>query len=143
MLELLFNKVTGMEVYNFIKKGLQQRCFLVNIAKFLRALFWRTSENDCFCTSNHKISNKYWASLLNQKHDLGWPLLGRFVDLVRVCSLLIISRNHSNMFLFLDLQKNRNKVKNCSQDYLFWYHDFDRFRQVDVHYLMPILMICN
>ena len=31
-----------------------------------------------------------------------------FVDLVRVCLLLIISRNHFNTFLLLDLQK---KVK--------------------------------
>ena len=34
--ELLFNKVTGLEVCNFIKKRLQHRCLLVNIAKFLR-----------------------------------------------------------------------------------------------------------
>ena len=36
---------------------------------------------------------------------MGWFLLRRFVDLVRVYSLLIISRNHSNTFLLLDLQK--------------------------------------
>ena len=36
MPELLFNKVTGLKVCNFIKKRLQHRCFLVNIAKFLR-----------------------------------------------------------------------------------------------------------
>ena len=34
--ELLFDKVTGLEVYNFIKERLQHRCFLANIAKFLR-----------------------------------------------------------------------------------------------------------
>ena len=37
---------------------------------------------------------------------MGCFLLRRFVDLVRVYYLLIISRNHSNMFLLLDLQKN-------------------------------------
>ena len=35
---------------------------------------------------------------------MGWFLLRRFLDLVRVYSLQIISRNHSNTFLLLDLQ---------------------------------------
>ena len=34
VLKSLFNKVAGHQVYNFIKKRLQQRCFPVNIAKF-------------------------------------------------------------------------------------------------------------
>ena len=41
-----FNK--GLEVCNFIKKGLQNRCFAVNIPKFLRISFWRTSANNFF-----------------------------------------------------------------------------------------------
>ena len=36
VLESLFNKVTGLQTCNFIKKRLQHRCFPVNIAKFLR-----------------------------------------------------------------------------------------------------------
>ena len=41
--ESLFNKVAGhkvagLKVCNFLKKRLQQRCFRVNIAKFLRTL---------------------------------------------------------------------------------------------------------
>ena len=32
----LFNKITGLQGCNFIKKRLQQRCFPVNIAKFFR-----------------------------------------------------------------------------------------------------------
>ena len=34
--------------------------------------------------------------LLNQKHDMEWFLLQRFVELVRIYFLLIVSRNHSN-----------------------------------------------
>ena len=34
--------------------------------------------------------------LLNQKHNMEWFLPQRFVDLVRIHSLLIVSRNHSN-----------------------------------------------
>ena len=90
--------------------------FLWILQNFQEQLFWRASTNGCFSVSNHKVSNKYWAYFLNQKHDVGWFLLRRFVDLVRLYSLLIISRNHSNTFLLLDLQKNRSKVKNRSSD---------------------------
>ena len=132
MPELLFNKVTGLEVWNFIKKRLQQRCFLVNIAKFLRTPILKNICQWLLLHSNHKLSNKCWASLLNQKNNLGWFLLRRFVDLVGVYSLLIISTNHSNIFLLLDLQKNRSKT--C----------LNRFKQVTVHYFkMFILMICR
>ena len=44
-------------------------------------------------------------SLLNQKHNVGWFLLRKFVDLLRVSSLHIINRNHSNKLFLLDLQK--------------------------------------
>ena len=36
MVEFLFNKVAALKACNFIKKKLQHKCFLVNIAKFLR-----------------------------------------------------------------------------------------------------------
>ena len=34
-----FNKVAGLEAYNFIKERLQHRCFPVNIANFLKTDF--------------------------------------------------------------------------------------------------------
>ena len=34
--------------FNFIEKRLQHRCFPVNIGKFLKNLFWRTSAYACF-----------------------------------------------------------------------------------------------
>ena len=43
MLESLFNKVACLEACNFIKKRLQRRCFLMNIAKiFKNSFFYRT-----------------------------------------------------------------------------------------------------
>ena len=128
---------------NFIKKRLQHRCFLVNIAKFLRTPILKNICERLLLNFSHKVSNKYWTSLLNRQHNVGWFLLRRFVDLVTIYSLLTVKRNHFNTILLLDLQKNRSKVKYCSKDYLFWYHDFDSFRQVVVHYLMSILMICH
>ena len=34
--------------FNFIEKRLQHRCFPVNIGKFVKNLFWRTSPYACF-----------------------------------------------------------------------------------------------
>ena len=44
-------------LFNIIKKRLQHRCFLVNIAKFLRTSFLRISANDCFCISEIQTLN--------------------------------------------------------------------------------------
>ena len=41
VLKSSFNKVPGFQAYNFIKKILQSRCFLVKFAKFLRTPIWR------------------------------------------------------------------------------------------------------
>ena len=34
---LFFNKVAGLQACSFIKKGLQHRCFPLNIAKFFKS----------------------------------------------------------------------------------------------------------
>ena len=49
--------------------------------------------------------------------------LPRFVDFFRVRSLLITGRNHSNTFLLINLQKNKNlsKVQYCRKGCLLWY----------------------
>ena len=41
VLESRFNKVAGLKACNFIKKGIQHRCFPVNDTKFLRKPFLR------------------------------------------------------------------------------------------------------
>ena len=40
LLESLFNKVTGLQACNFIKRRLQHKCFHVKFAKFFRASFF-------------------------------------------------------------------------------------------------------
>ena len=40
MLESLLNKVAGLKAWNFIKKGLQKRCFPVKFGTFLRTPFF-------------------------------------------------------------------------------------------------------
>ena len=44
VLKSLFNKVAGLQAWNFIKKRFQHSCFLVNIVKFLTTLI---SKNNC------------------------------------------------------------------------------------------------
>ena len=46
----LFKNVAGLKACKFIKKRLQHRCFLVNIAKFEYCFFRKTSANNCFLT---------------------------------------------------------------------------------------------
>ena len=38
VLESPFNRLAGFNIYNFLKKRLQHRCFPVNIATFLKTL---------------------------------------------------------------------------------------------------------
>ena len=74
-----------------------------------------------------KLLIKYWASgnlFLIKKHNMEWFPLKRFVDLLRIYFLLIISKNHST------------RVKCYSKGYLYWYQDCDRFMLVVVHYLI-------
>ena len=46
-LHSLFKKVVGPNPCNFFKNRLQHRCFPVNITKFFKHLFCRTSLKDC------------------------------------------------------------------------------------------------
>ena len=40
MLESVFNKVTGLQACNFVKKRFQYRCYYLKFAKFSRILFF-------------------------------------------------------------------------------------------------------
>ena len=44
------------------------------------------------------VTVEHWASVTFQKHNVRWFLLRGFADLVRVCSLNIISRNYPTSF---------------------------------------------
>ena len=56
-------------------------------------------------------------------------------DLLRVCSLSIISSNHFNTFLVIKLQKMKTKLL---QQGLFVLISPCRFRQIFLHYLMSM-----
>ena len=43
MLKSLFNKIAGLKACNIVKSSIIHRCFLVIVAKLLRATFYRTA----------------------------------------------------------------------------------------------------
>ena len=105
-LESLFNEFADLKVCNFIKKGFQNRCFPMNIAKFLRTAFLIGHLRWVLLS----VLGIFRPSLLNQKHNVGWFLLKMFVDIPRVCSLHN-SRNYCNTFILIHLQKRKTCPK--------------------------------
>ena len=69
------------------------------------------------------------------KNNVEWFLLKRFVDFVMVRYLHIISRNHCNMLLLINLQKTKKlfQSKALQQKLLILILGFSQCRQVFVH----------
>ena len=88
---VMFFKIVALknvtQVFSHDYKIFKNSVFIEN----LQWLFFSVRLSNCSALA---IS---WPSLLNQKHNVGWFLLKRSLDLFRV--RYIISRNHSNMVL--------------------------------------------
>ena len=85
------------------------------LINFYEQLFLKNTSSDCFFQLD-KVTFRYWVSVHppNQKHNVEWFLLKRFVNLVRVCSLhmyVLFSRNQPNIFLLINLQKTKTCPK--------------------------------
>ena len=113
-----------------LKKRLQHRGFPVNIVKFLKTAFFiehlwwllfSVWQSTCLILG-------LWRPLINQKHNAGWFLLKRSVDLSRVSSLHIISRNLSNKSLLINMRKKKLVQSKTLQQWLFVL--MSRFRQI-------------
>ena len=57
-LESLCNEVAELKACNFIKKRLQHKCFLVNIAKFLITAFLNNTSGGCFYMKDEQSAYK-------------------------------------------------------------------------------------
>ena len=92
---LFLNKDSGLQSWNFVKKRLQQRCFSVNIAKFLRGTcfeeyLWtavwtfstwankRTSNESNRKWRRHLLKNKTKKTILKLSYNLGHNILRLF-----------------------------------------------------------------
>ena len=154
MLESLSYKVAGLKA-GFIKKRLLHKCFPVTIAKVLRTAFlYRTPPLTVFFRlsvfvfvwrGKYSVLGICWHSLLNQKHNLGWLLLIRVVDLVDLSMFFTyISISHSNTFLLMNFQKTKTCPKeNIAVKAICSDTRFLQFRQVFIHCLMSILILCK
>ena len=63
-----------------------------------------------------KVAVQWWALsvgllFLIKNINVGWSLQKRFVYLVRICYLQMITRNHSNTLLLINLQKTKTCPK--------------------------------
>ena len=56
------------------------------------------------------FNDRHLPIFFDQKQNVGWLLLNRFVDLVRAC-YLHISRKHPNMLLLVNLQETKTCPK--------------------------------
>ena len=106
-------KLLAKRQATLLKRDSNAGIFLT-IAKFLRAAFFIEHLRWLFLSvwwSHCSVLGICRHSLLNQKHNVWWFLLKGVADIVRVSSFHIISRNHSNAFLLINLQK----TKTCSK----------------------------
>ena len=66
--EYLFNKVTDLYLPTLLKERTRSRCFLMNFARYLRRLFYRTPPGYCFCSTEKYFSNKIVNNPLKKKN---------------------------------------------------------------------------
>ena len=101
VLESLFNKVSGLMACNFIKKRLQDRCFPVNIATFLRtAFFYRAPLVDASEYGQHNTDRQSQTPYfhLNYKFKLVFNLATSSKSTLKHVVKSKLSQ-HSNNFL--------------------------------------------
>ena len=92
-----------------LKRDSNTDVFLECYEIFKKHVFWTTASELLIVklTLSLGICQPY---LPNHKHFVEWFLLRRLKDLLRVYSLLIVSRNYSYTFL-IDLQKTKTYLK--------------------------------
>ena len=106
-------KLHGCRPSILLKKGFNTDVFLECYEIFKNTYFeehLRTAASVLLIIKSAISTGHLSIYFFNQRQNAGWFLLRRLVDLIRVYSLLIISRNHSNTFS-IDLLK----TKTCSK----------------------------
>ena len=72
--ESLLNEVAGFQVYNFIRKTLQNICFSVNIVKYLRAALFLETTATIIKLINYGMEISMSRYLIQNKVALDEPL---------------------------------------------------------------------
>ena len=117
MLELLFNKVTGLKACSFIKKRLQHRYFPVNIAKPSRTHTSKNIYNQLLFDVGWKLSmcegkwlwhENYWPlseettgkdprNLKSLQLFLAW-ITGVYIGFCQTCTMKLFAKMQKQMF---------------------------------------------
>ena len=77
----LFNKITGLQAYDFIKKRIQHRCFPVNVAKsfknnYLEEHQWKTA----YTSTSSSTNSFYWYFNIESQMNVNYFFC--FFDLI-------------------------------------------------------------
>ena len=76
---VFFNRVTGLQVGNFLKKRLQNKCFPVKFVKFLRTSFLQNTSGDCLSYGVFPI-NTFLFIFRATVCIVGWWIYTKSVD---------------------------------------------------------------
>ena len=103
---LFLIKLQALQTATLLKRDFNTSVFLWILRNFCEQLFYRAPTVESV------------DLLFLAKNNVGWFLLKRFVYLVRVGYLPIISKNYSNTFIDSPAEnKNLSKVKHCNKGY--------------------------
>ena len=94
-----FNERKDSKKQLYWKKRLWYSCFLMNLARYLRQLFYRTPPGNCFCSTEKYFTNKIVESLLKKRKNIGnyWQVKQRHTQKKNV-SLLVSSLHILSLF---------------------------------------------
>ena len=108
--ETVVPRCSSLRPATLFKRNFKTGIFCEYCETFTKSFFYRTPPVA-------SVDLLFWI-----KNNVGWFLL-RFLDLVIVRYLHIISRNHFNMLLLINLQKKlvQSKAMPLFCCYLFWY----------------------
>ena len=103
--------VAGFQLAAFLKKGLQQRCFSVRFAKFLRTSFYRTPPDDCFLYlsvilrsfSDHLFLHHLWetAYFMNKFQNFNHQIKQKYFTSAFQAINTKTRRSYSEAFIYI------------------------------------------
>ena len=108
MLDSLFNKVAVLKVCIFIKKGVQHRCFTVNLAKILTIPFLQNASGGYSFWKHNDLKRKREASGLL---SLGfWVPSWKFLEILNVWILRQQRLERTNLKAVIMNLNNNSKL---------------------------------
>ena len=90
-------------ISTLFQKRLQHRWFLWKLWNFYEHLLLCNTSGDCLCQFDKELLYDGHLPIFSKTKYVGLFLLKRFVDLVRVCYLHVISRNRSSTLSLINL----------------------------------------